>query len=259
MVIKIVIFLLSFAAVSSYAKTEVKTKCIAHRGNNKHFLENSYSSIKSAASLRVDGIEIDVRHTKDGVPILVHDRNLKRTAKSRAGKRCPLNRYIGNLNFEKIRKNCLLKNDEDIPVLSDVMEKFKKSKFDWYIELKDSPSLYTLEIFQRFINLGNTLNLISFKSKPLRKSFNFIKRDTENRNIYLYKLYRLYIVKDKKYAASVMYNYHNFRKILSSKSLGENGFWTIDKPEIMIKLFNEKVKFITTNDPGTCLTERDNL
>ena len=257
--IKIVIVLLSLATVSSYAKTEVKTKCIAHRGNNKHFLENSYSSIKSAASLRVDGIEIDVRHTKDGVPILVHDRNLKRTAKSRPGRRCPLNKYIGNLHFKKIRKNCLLKNNEDILLLSDVIEKFKHNNFDWYIELKDSPTLYTLEIFQRIINLGNTLNLISFKSKPLRKSSDFINTSTENSMVNLYKLYRLYVVKNKRFNVNVMYNSFNFRKILLSNFQSENGFWTVDKPSIMKKLFSENVKFITTNDPQTCLTERDNL
>jgi glycerophosphoryl diester phosphodiesterase len=52
---------------------------LAHRGDWRHAPENSLGAI--AAALRVpacDGLEFDVRHSLDGVPILLHDPTLAR-------------------------------------------------------------------------------------------------------------------------------------------------------------------------------------
>ena len=53
---------------------------IAHRTCPKHVTENSLDGIRRAAELGADGVEIDVQRTLDGVPILMHDRTLWRTA-----------------------------------------------------------------------------------------------------------------------------------------------------------------------------------
>lgn len=49
------------------------TQVIAHRGNSGPIPENTLAAIESAISLGVDMIEIDIRLTKDGVPILMHN------------------------------------------------------------------------------------------------------------------------------------------------------------------------------------------
>ena len=64
---------------STYANT---TKCIAHRGNKKFHLENSMEAFKSAVSVKSDGVEFDVHHTKDNIPIIMHDKTLERVAKN---------------------------------------------------------------------------------------------------------------------------------------------------------------------------------
>ncbi len=48
------------------------TQIIAHRGNSGPLPENTLIAIDSAIELGVDMVEIDVRLTKDGVPILMH-------------------------------------------------------------------------------------------------------------------------------------------------------------------------------------------
>src|SRR3990170_8233404 len=53
---------------------------IAHRTCPRHAPENSLQWIRKAAELGADGVEIDVQRTLDGVPILMHDRTLWRTA-----------------------------------------------------------------------------------------------------------------------------------------------------------------------------------
>jgi glycerophosphoryl diester phosphodiesterase len=48
------------------------TQVIAHRGNSGPFPENTLVAVESAISLGVDMVEVDIRLTKDGVPILMH-------------------------------------------------------------------------------------------------------------------------------------------------------------------------------------------
>ena len=52
---------------------------IAHRGDWRHAPENSLQAIKNCISMGVDMVEIDVRLTKDSIPILMHDNTLNRT------------------------------------------------------------------------------------------------------------------------------------------------------------------------------------
>ncbi|MFJ6659468.1 glycerophosphodiester phosphodiesterase [Streptomyces sp. NPDC091377] len=51
---------------------------VAHRGDPYRFRENTLDSLRSALALGADAVEIDVRLTRDGVPVLLHDRTLKR-------------------------------------------------------------------------------------------------------------------------------------------------------------------------------------
>lgn len=51
----------------------------AHRGNSMYFPENTMSAFRSAASLPIDMIEIDLHMTKDGQLILMHDHTVDRT------------------------------------------------------------------------------------------------------------------------------------------------------------------------------------
>lgn len=51
---------------------------VAHRGAPYRVRENTLDSLRSALQLGADAVEIDVRLTKDGVPVLLHDATLKR-------------------------------------------------------------------------------------------------------------------------------------------------------------------------------------
>ena len=52
----------------------------AHRGDRKNCPENTMPAFESALRLGVDMIETDIRMTLDGELILMHDRELERTA-----------------------------------------------------------------------------------------------------------------------------------------------------------------------------------
>ncbi|KKE80690.1 MULTISPECIES: glycerophosphodiester phosphodiesterase [Bacillaceae] len=55
------------------------TNIYAHRGASKYAPENTLPAFELAYEMKADGIETDVQLTKDEIPILIHDENVKRT------------------------------------------------------------------------------------------------------------------------------------------------------------------------------------
>jgi glycerophosphoryl diester phosphodiesterase len=55
-----------------------KLTAVAHRGDPYRVRENTVESLGSALGRGADAVEIDVRLTRDGVPVLLHDDTLKR-------------------------------------------------------------------------------------------------------------------------------------------------------------------------------------
>ncbi|MFF6998100.1 glycerophosphodiester phosphodiesterase [Streptomyces sp. NPDC008313] len=51
---------------------------VAHRGDPYRVRENTIASLRSALGRGADVVEIDVRLTRDGVPVLLHDETLER-------------------------------------------------------------------------------------------------------------------------------------------------------------------------------------
>jgi glycerophosphoryl diester phosphodiesterase len=52
---------------------------IAHRGNRVAAPENTIESLSQAVDLGADALEFDVRVTRDGIPVIMHDVDLDRT------------------------------------------------------------------------------------------------------------------------------------------------------------------------------------
>lgn len=71
--------MLSLASVvASYAQ-EQNPRIFAHRGGRYEFDENTMSAFKSAYEAGYTGFEIDIRMTKDGELVLMHDGKVDRT------------------------------------------------------------------------------------------------------------------------------------------------------------------------------------
>jgi len=61
-------------------KQALKRRLCAHRGFARLFPENSLSSVGAALSLGARWVEIDVQMTRDGVPVVYHDTDLRRVS-----------------------------------------------------------------------------------------------------------------------------------------------------------------------------------
>jgi glycerophosphoryl diester phosphodiesterase len=55
-----------------------KMLVIAHRGDSHRFPENTLPALAAAASLGVDLVELDYRHSSEGIPVVFHDETLDR-------------------------------------------------------------------------------------------------------------------------------------------------------------------------------------
>ena len=96
---------------------------LAHRsgGRTSDLLsasENSVEIIRMASRLGATGIEIDVRYTKDGVPVLYHDNNLNLRLIQKNG----LNGSVENYTYQQLQTFVRLINGERIPTLEEALE-----------------------------------------------------------------------------------------------------------------------------------------
>ncbi|AXI76452.1 glycerophosphodiester phosphodiesterase [Peterkaempfera bronchialis] len=53
-------------------------RAVAHRGDPYRHRENTLPSLRSALAAGADAVEVDVRLTRDGIPVLLHDPTLRR-------------------------------------------------------------------------------------------------------------------------------------------------------------------------------------
>lgn len=89
-------------------------RIIAHRTCPLDAAENSIAGVRRAAELGADYVEVDVRRTRDGVPVLMHDPLLVRTA----GSWWPV-RLASSGTLERSR---LRANGEPVPTFAAALE-----------------------------------------------------------------------------------------------------------------------------------------
>ena len=120
---------------------------IGHRGASARAPENTLAAFDLALDEGADGLEFDVRLARDGVPVVIHDATLARTALrdgavetlgsdelSALGAGTWFNRHNPSLALESFTREC-------IPTLAQVYERFGTRARVLYVELKcDGPA-----------------------------------------------------------------------------------------------------------------------
>ncbi|MRH42318.1 glycerophosphodiester phosphodiesterase [Aquibacillus halophilus] len=74
----------------------MKTIVFAHRGASKLAPENTMPAFELAYQMGADGIETDVQLTKDKVPVLIHDENVRRTTNGTG--------FVQDYTFDQLQK-----------------------------------------------------------------------------------------------------------------------------------------------------------
>lgn len=112
-------------------------KIIAHRGASTYAPENTIAAFKKAIEQGADAIELDVRLSKDNIPVICHDATINRTSNGKG--------YIHNLTLKEVKKHDFgsyfhkkYKN-ETIPTLEEVLQFIGNTPIILHIELKNGP------------------------------------------------------------------------------------------------------------------------
>jgi glycerophosphoryl diester phosphodiesterase len=107
---------------------------IGHRGASAVAPENTMAAFREALSVGADGIEFDVRLTRDGVPVVIHDSTLRRTG--------GLPRRVAELTWDEISKvdvgSWFGKSfaNETVPSLAELFRLFQSNNSTLYLEMK---------------------------------------------------------------------------------------------------------------------------
>lgn len=100
---------------------------IGHRGAAAYEPENTLRSFKKAIELGVDMVEFDIRKTKDGKLVVIHDKKVNRTTNGKG--------LVKAYTFEQIRKLDAGKG-EKIPTPEEIID-ITEGKCGLVIELKE--------------------------------------------------------------------------------------------------------------------------
>jgi len=110
---------------------------IAHRGAGTTSPENTLAAVKDACAQGAKWIEVDVKITYDGVPILMHDESLERTTNGTG--------LVADTSWDDIKEldagvkcNSRFKG-EKIPALSDFMHAVVDADMNVVVEMKPCP------------------------------------------------------------------------------------------------------------------------
>lgn len=112
---------------------------IGHRGASAVAPENTMAAFREALAVGADGIEFDVRLTRDRVPVVIHDSTLRRTG--------GVPHRVADLTWVEISKVDVGSwfagtfANETIPSLAELFKLFQSNNSTLYLEMKcDSPA-----------------------------------------------------------------------------------------------------------------------
>jgi glycerophosphoryl diester phosphodiesterase len=127
----------------------VTPKVIAHRGVTRNEQENTLPAFHEAFSEGADGLEIDVRLSKDEKPIIFHDEDTSRLFQKSL--------EIKNTTYSELKT---LGNKENrIPLLDEVLDFLPKNKH-CYIEIKSDAK--TVPFLDKLKIEKNNITFLSF-------------------------------------------------------------------------------------------------
>lgn len=214
---------------------------IGHRGAASYEPENTLCSFKKAIELGVDMVELDIRKTKDGKLVVIHDAKVNRTTNGKG--------LVKSYTFDQIRKLDAGKG-EKVPTLEEVI-RLIEGKCGIVIELKESDTEKEVVELIKEKNIEPKVIIVSFYP-PILKT---VKA--------LYPEVRLGILANKvpkdylKVIKSMDVGYALIRKDKIRKEYVDNlhkiglkvGAWTVDDKKYFKKLVDMGVDAIASNKP----------
>jgi glycerophosphoryl diester phosphodiesterase len=220
---------------------------IGHRGASAVAPENSMAAFAAAIAAGADGIEFDVRLSRDGVPVIIHDDTLQRTH--------GLRHRVAELTEEELRA-------VRVPSLRDLFELMTGNSLVLCLEIKDSSP----ELAERCCEL---VSEFSFAHRVIVECFD-LKVIEQIRTLKTAALFepRIYpeqrlIERALEVGASVLALHHRLAKpplVEKAKLAGLRVVvWTVDDSAWVARAHTMGIEALITNDPAMMIEASDRL
>ncbi len=223
---------------------------IAHRGASAYYPENTLKAVRAALEMGADVVEVDVRVTSDGYPVVIHDETVDRTTNGTGA--------VSEMTLEEIR-SLDAGEGEKVPLLSEVVEEVA-GKAVLAVELKVREAVrLALDVVRGAGTLDATV-FISFDAESLR-----LVKKLEPRALtgLIYMKPPGAILEAKEIGAFAVLPYYRLATEKAVKFAKRLGLvvvaWVVDDPDLAIELWKRGVDGIATNKPDVILHARDRL
>jgi glycerophosphoryl diester phosphodiesterase len=121
---------------------------IAHRGEHLKHAENSVAAIQSAAQVGADYVELDVRSTRDGKLVLMHDKTVDRTTDGHG--------EVKDLTFEEIKHLRMRGYGDAVPTFDEALDA-AHGKIRVYVDWKEASPEAIYQALSAHGMLGNVV------------------------------------------------------------------------------------------------------
>ena len=248
---------------------------VAHRGASAHAPENTLAAIRRAVNDGAEGIEFDVRITREQIPVVFHDPDLKRIEGSADRIEELTLDELASVDvgrwFEKKNSAETTYAGEGIPTLASVLELLSDFPGPVYVEIKsgqrpsDRLSKAVAEVLRPY---SGKLHLIvkSFDFSVVKSARN-ISPGFEAAALFEPKMIRLLQQERQlvEMARSSGFDRLSVHHSMVTRELMEKAekaglpvsAWTVDSPRRLKRMTALAVDTVITNDPGLLLAERD--
>lgn len=175
---------------------------IAHRGlTSKDIKENTLEAFRNAINNGYEGIELDIRKTKDNKIVVIHDKYINRTSNGSGNINKLLYKELLKYNFGSKKKYSkipllkdIVKNINNTNIFIELKEKINRDELDSILKNNNTNKYYIMSFNKEYIDnlLGIEYNLglinYVFNSIIDYNKYNFILvlEDLFNKDIYNY-------------------------------------------------------------------------
>ena len=221
--------------------------------------ENTMAAFREAIAAGSDGIEFDVRLTRDGVPVIIHDSTLRRTT--------GLPHRIADLTWPELEGL-----NVGVPSLEQLFTLFGQNELSLYLEMKSDSPVEREPLARACCKL---INEFRFKSRVFVECFDLpalevVKRiDPEIKTAALFEpgLFKPSVLSDEiilnratAIAASAVALHHRIARGSLVQKAKDAGFaiavWTVDDPTWIERARGIGIDALITNNPAAMLSHR---
>lgn len=243
---------LQLTEILTAEKDRSRITLVAHRGYSAQAPENTLPAIQKAAEYGFDYVEIDIRQTKDGVWVLMHDENIK----SVCDKKGKVSSYT---YYDLVACNVVKGANADeydnlkVPTLEQALRTCMEYNIIPMIEIKDYTAdgiTKLLEIIEKY-GYTKSCSIISFEREALElvreknkeiKIFTLVSKLTDS------EMQKCLEAENMGVSFNANHKANTPEKIDELKKNGiELACWTVDTPETMFKWVNEGITTFVTN------------